>query len=190
MSTEATTAAPPASEQPHGVPGLPQDAPADVVAASQGETGEVRSEKSALDWLLGATTRLEHDIPVKYETPDGMVELTFRIQQMDGTRLDALEEEHRNGDGPFAKLDTLSYNAAVVAEATMYVADEHRKATIKEIVGEHPAGAVGGLRTRFKYQPGILAGIEREVRTLAAYSNDRVGSAQRALVAAVGNSSS
>ncbi|HEX7088730.1 MAG TPA: hypothetical protein VF192_01260 [Longimicrobiales bacterium] len=175
----------------HGVPGLPQDAPPSVIEASQGNTKAIVEEKSALDWLLGATTRLEHDVPFKFETPDGLKDMSAHIHQVDGARLEALEEEHRIGDGPFSKLNVLQYNAAVFNEAVEYVTDETgRKVTVPELVGNHPAGAVAGIATRFKYQPGILQGIEREVRQLAAYSSDRVGSAQRSLVAAVGNSSS
>lgn len=181
------------SEPRPEVPGIPPDAPESIVAASQGATKEIASEKDALDWLLGATTRLEHDVPVKFETTDGLVELVFHIQQLDGMRLEQIEEEHRNGDGPFAKLDTLAYNAHVVSEATLYIASESgRRIEPKSeaFIAGHPMGAIGAMQGRFKYQPGILAGVEAEIRKLAAYSNDRVGSAQRSLVAAAGNSSS
>ena len=176
----------------HGVPGLPDDAPPAIVAASQGdrEGAAMEGERSALDWLLGGTQALEHDVPVEYETPSGMVKLVFRIKQLDGAVLNAIDAQHR-GEGPFGKLNTIEYNAHVASEATVYIADETGKKVgpkTEDFIGGHPEGAIGAMRTRFKYQPGILAGIEAEVRKLGAYSPDRVGAASRAIVAAAGNS--
>lgn len=170
--------------------GLPPDAPDAIIAAANGGSVTAGEERGALDWLLGKTQRLQYTIPVDYETPGGMMKLQVRIQQMDDRRLNELDSENRDGDGPFAKLDTTGFNVAVCAEAMLWVEDEGgRRVEVAspEWIGAAPTPLIA-MEARFKYQPGILAGIVEEVKRTSGYSTNRVGSAQRVLVSAVGGS--
>jgi hypothetical protein len=169
---------------------LPEDAPPALRSAANNATDEItaQEEKSALDWLLGATTRLTYTVPVEYETPTGLQTLRFQLQQMDAKRIETIDTENRKGEGPFAKLDTSAFNAQVVAEATIHIEDESGRKVApesEEFRGQAPSPALA-MGARFKYQPGVLEGVAEEIRKSAGYGGDRVGSAQRVMVDAVG----
>lgn len=174
----------PVTPEQHREAHLPADAPREVRQAALGKELDPADESSALDWFLGATQRLEYDVPVQWETPKGMKTLIFHLRQVDGDRLQELDEENRTGDGPFAKLDTMGFNAAAAAEATLYLSDDTgRKVPVdsQEFLGGVPSPATA-MRARFKTQPGILETLAERIRAKAGYSADRVGGAQRALV--------
>lgn len=180
MASNTTTA----DKSPDGPADLPSDAPAAVRDLAQGKEVDAKAEDEVLAFLLGPTQALEYDVTVQYETPTGLRPLTFHLRQMDGDRLDQIDSEHRAGDGPFAKLDTLGFNCAVVAEATIYIAGETGKRvdpSSAEFRGGVPSTELA-LRARFKKQSGLLEGIVEQVRQKAGYASDRVGTAQRSLV--------
>lgn len=144
-------------------------------------------ERGALDWFLGATQALEVDVPVEYDTPAGLKKLIFRIKQVDGDTLDTIDSRNRKGDGPFAKLDTITHAAEVVTEATVYVQDAEtgKKVDVRssEFMGGIPSPALA-MQVRFKMQPGVLQALEQRIQELAGYAGDRVGAANRSLVEA------
>lgn len=149
-----------------------------------------KEERSALDFLLGPTKAQEFDVPVKIATSEGDKELTFRIRQLDGDRFEELEKEHRDGEGPFSRLNRMAYSVAIVAEATLFIADatgDKVDLSSERFIGKHPLGIVGALKTRFKYSPGIFPELSAQVESVSGYGNDRVGTASRAVVDAVGN---
>lgn len=159
--------------------------PPELERAAAGEATRA-DEQGALDWLLGATTALEYDLPVDYDTPAGMKKLIFRIRQLDTGVIDAVDEENRKGDGPFSKLDVPAFNAALVTKATVYIMDEAGEKvapTDARFLGGVPAPHLA-MALRFKNQGGLLEGIADQVRRVSGYSNDRVGTAQRAVVSA------
>lgn len=181
-----------AEQNPQETPkpsGLPDGAPSAVVRAAEpgGNIDELTGgeEKSALDWLLGATQALEYNVPVEYDTPAGRKKLLFHIRQQDPGALETLDAEHRKGDGPFARLDTAAFNAALIAKATVYIKDGETGVQVEpnseRFRGGVPDPALA-VATRFKYQGGILEGIAEEIRRVSGYSPDRVGTAQRAVV--------
>lgn len=166
------------------VAALPADAPPEVRKAAAGKTLDVEEEQGALDWFLGPTRRLEYDVTVQWETPRGMRPLTFHMHQVDGDRLQEIDEANRQGDGPFSKLDTQGFNAEAVVEACMYFTDQTGrkvKPTEEAFTGGMP-NPVLAMRTRFKTQPGILEHLAERIREKAAFSADRVGGAQRSVV--------
>lgn len=189
MEPAATATAEQPPEQPvtpeqHRAAALPADAPQTVRDAALGKELDPADESGALDWFLGATTRLEYDVTVQWETPKGMKPLVFHLRQVDGDRLQELDEENRTGDGPFAKLDTMGFNASVAAEACMYLTDDSGvRVAVNEsrFLGGAPSPVIA-MRGRFKTQPGILETLAERIRSKAGYSPDRVGGAQRALV--------
>lgn len=176
-------------EQKSGATGPPsppeEDGKAALDRAAAGETIDGAEERSALDWLLGATRVLEYDVPVDYETPDGMKKLTFHIRQLDPDKIDEIENNNRKGDGPFARVDRYGFNVDLAAEATLYFTDESgRKVepTSEEFRGGMPGGTAQALRVRFKGQGGIFAALSDEIQSVSGFSPDRVGTAQRVLV--------
>lgn len=166
------------------VAALPADAPPQVKKAAAGQTLDVEEEEGALDWFLGPTQRLEYDVTVQWETPKGFRPLTFHMRQVDGDKLQEIDESNRQGDGPFSKLDTQGFNAEAVVEACVYFSDvtgRKIKPTDEAFTGGMP-NPVLAMRTRFKTQPGILEHLAERIREKAAFSADRVGGAQRSLV--------
>lgn len=170
--------------------GLPEETPGSVVRAATGEKVDAKGEESALDFFLGATYRPEYTVKVEFETSAGMRPLTFRLWALDDRELQRIDAAHRkDADSPFAKLDATGFNAEMVSKATKYITDGARRIApdSEEFVGQIP-DPVAAMELRFKYQPGLLEGLAEEIRKLSGYSRDRVGSAQRALVDAAGNS--
>lgn len=164
---------------------LPPDAPDGLRKAAEGGADRmtVGEERDALDFLLGATKPVEYDVPVKYDTSAGRKELTFRIRQLDGKVILKLEDSHKKGTGPFAELDDIAFNAALVAEATVFLTDASgREVDPKghEFIGDLGFGPAEAMEVRFKFQPGILDGVAGQIRSISGYSPDRVGAAERA----------
>lgn len=183
MTTEAPTTSP---SQPSAEDDAPAVLPPEVVKAAEGGTLSAREEMDALDFLLGATKPLEFDVPVLYDTPAGRKTLRFRIRQLDGATIEAVDVANRKGDGPFAKLDVQTFNAELVTEATRYIQSESgRQVEVRsqEFLGGVPSPPLA-MALRFKYQPGILDGLAEKIREVSAYSPDRIGTAQRVLVEA------
>lgn len=176
-----------AGDPPPPSDSLPDGSPEGLKKVADGEDASkltVGEERGALDWVLGATKPVEYDVPVKFDTPDGTKELTFHIRQLDGKKIIGLEDEHRKGSGPFAELDDIAFNAALAAEATVYLTDPTgRKVAPNEpdfIAGLDFGGPAEAMRIRFKYQPGLLDGIAGQIRSVSGYAPDRVGEASRA----------
>lgn len=190
-------------ERQHGVPdGAPQavrDAAAgrslDGTSGHPDDDREVgdRAESGALDFLAGSedVEPIEYDSTVQVETPSGLKPVRFHFRQLDGDRITSLEREHSTGAGPFAQLDDLRFNAALVTEATDYMVDGVTKKKFtpgdREWVGKWMDPKIA-MEKKFAKQPGILAGLVDEIRKAGGYTSDRVGSAERALVNAAGNS--
>lgn len=176
--------------RPSGEPTRPSDAlppetPEGLRKAADGEAGEmtVREEKGALDYLLGATKPVEYDVPVKYDTPAGVKELTFHIRQLDGKAIIKMEDKHRKGSGPFAELDDIMFNAEIVAAATLWLTDTSGRQVdprSPDFIGELGFGPAEAMELRFKFQPGVLDGLAGQIRSISGYAPDRVGTAEQA----------
>lgn len=180
------------SERKDPAAGLPDGAPKGLEEAARGHEVDGKAESEALNFLLGATTPLLYDVPVKFDTPAGQKELVIVVQQLDGDRILALEKENRKGDGPFAELDDIACNAALVAEACVAIVD---KASDEEVdpksdrfVGGAPGGVAMAMKVRFKYQSGLLDGVAGQIRSVSGYNPTRVESASRSIRDAVGGS--
>lgn len=175
---------------PPPAPELPEDVPPALRTAAQNGEIDGQGETDALDYLLGATKRPEYTLTFQYETPAGRLErLIFRFRGMDARRIEEIDVENRQGDGPFAKLDQTGFNAQVAHEAVFAILNPktNREVTAEEFIGDAPTPQLG-WEMRFKYQPGILDGLVAQIREKAGFNADRVGNASRALVEAAGNS--
>jgi hypothetical protein len=179
-------------QPPKRVPGIGEDAPEGLVRAAQGEDLNGAEERSALSYLLGATKRPSARVPIDFWTEQGMVQMYVVLKAVDGRRLEQIDAENRRGDGPFAKLDKTGFNVGVLMEAIERFENTDGSAQVKltdeEFVGGIPGGPAIALETRFKYQPGLLDSLVEKVNELSAFTQDRVGGAQRVLVDAAGNS--
>lgn len=181
----------PSDEELAARAGLPDDAPAGLSRASLGGDVSDREEKDALDWLIAGTRRAEKTYPVKITTPEGLQTIYVHMHAVDGTREEEIDAECRDGDGPFARLSTTQFNAALVAEACEWIAGENGKKMrpdSEEFTAGHPGGAAVALQNRFKYEPGIVEALAGRVRELSGRGGDRVGAGTRAMVNSVGNS--
>lgn len=173
--------------------GLPDDAPDAMLRAAQDAEVTVGEEKDALDWLLAGVRRASKTYPVKITTPEGLQTLYVHLHAVDGEREEEIDAECREGEGPFAKLNTTQFNAALVAEACEWVAGEKGKQMTpdsEEFTAGHPGGPAVALQNRFKFEPGIMEALAGRVRELSGRGGDRVGAGARTMVNAVGNSSS
>lgn len=173
--------------------GLPDGAPDALADAARGGEVDAQGESEALDFLLGRTQPLLFDVPVKFDTPGGQKSLVFVVRQLDGARLLELEKEHRKGDGPFAELDDVAFNAAVVSEATVAITDPRVEGAEIDpksdaFVGGAPGGPAMAMQVRFKYQSGLLDGVAGQIRSVSGYNPTRVESANRSIRDAAGNS--
>jgi hypothetical protein len=193
MATEAPPTPPgsPAKKdsEKHDPAGILAGAPDGLEGAAKDADGVGPKEESeALDFLLGATQALRYDVPVTYDTPKGSKKLCFVIEQIDGKRIIELEKEYRNGTGPFAEVDDIGLNAAIVYEAAIKIVEgsssDDEKAPAIEVASEQFRGGIpsgpDAMQIRFKYQPGLLDGIAGEIRRVSGYATDRVGQAERA----------
>lgn len=165
-------------------------------AAMGAELDEVE-ERAGLDWLLGDPPPTVHEVTVQYETPTGLVPITFVLNQVDARKLDAIERRHLNQST--GVLDKFSVDTEVVAEATRYLIDstgrkvELTSEEFRTVKQRMPDGEVTSvvlasgpmaLERRFKMQLGLLGGVAMEVRRAAGFDPERVGKAQRRLVEA------
>jgi hypothetical protein len=172
------------NEPPQASDDLPPGAPQVVKDLANGKMTDAAGEVDGLEWLLGKSAPVPFKVPVDYETPQGRVKLVFHMHQLDAKRLDQIDAENRAGDGPFAKLDTLAFNAAVAVEATdKIVSSSGREVSPRseEFRGGLPSPELA-MQLRFKFQPGLLEGLAEQVRQMAGMSSDRVGTAQRVVV--------
>jgi hypothetical protein len=173
--------------------GLPDGAPDALLAAARDEEVNGKGESEALDFLLGRTQPLLFDVPVKYDTPTGQKKIVFVVRQVDGERLLELEKEHRKGDGPFAELNDVAFNAAVVSEACVVIEDPSVEGAeidpkTEQFIGNAPGGPAMAMQLRFKYQAGLLDGVAGQIRSVSGYNPTRVESANRSIRDAAGNS--
>ena len=167
--------------------GLAADAPIELIEAAEAKIekddpeGDAKEAK-VLDFLLGPTKALEFDVETWVDTDAGREKLVFHIVQLDDTKLDELEKEHTTIEGFARTVDRLQLNAAIAAEATLYLEDSKGRQVdpkSKEFRGPIPDTA-DAMRGRFRFQPGILTGIAEEVRGAAGLLSNRVGEAQQA----------
>lgn len=183
----------PSARKPDPAEGLPEGAPPALADAARGGEVDGQGESDALDFLLGRTQPILFDVPVKFDTPAGQKKLVFVVRQLDGERILELEKEHRKGDGPFAELNDVEFNAALVAEACVAIVDpsvEGAEVDPKSdrFVGGAPGGPAMAMQVRFKYQSGLLDGVSGQIRSVSGYNPTRVESANRSIRDAAGNS--
>lgn len=178
--------------------GLPEDAPPAIRAAADGDTSDVTvgGEKDGIYWLLQPARAMHWECRVDYDTPEGIRPLRWGIRSLDGKRIDDIEQRNSTGEGPFAKVNQLTTNAELVAEASTIVRDSgsgrkidlHSEEFRTTPAGDVLASTAEALRLRMHFQSGLLAYLAEEVRRISGWSPDRVGQAQRVLVDAAGNS--
>jgi hypothetical protein len=160
--------------------------------AAQGHKLDRDDEKSVLDYLVGATHRPESYVDVQLDTKGGRKRLRVHLRSLDERKMDEIDRAHRTGDPPFQQLDMAAFNAAMVAEACTAFEDPETGGRVNpntpDFIGQAPNLEVA-MEARFRFQPGLLSSLAEEVRRLSAYSPDRVGSSQRMIQTAVGNSS-
>jgi hypothetical protein len=175
-----------------------------VEAYARGHEGLTEeNERDALDFLLAPKPPRLYDVKVTYDTEDGLRELVFVIRGMDGRMIDRIEQSHVSE--ATGRLDVISANCHLVAEATAFLSgrpghevkiDSAEFLTIRRPNPDNPEGyeetalasPVDALEARFKTQLGLIAGVSSEVRRVSGYDPERVGTAKRRLVNAVGNS--
>lgn len=191
---EAGTERTPELDPEAAVAGMPEDAPEELHKAAAGRPVSEAGERKALKWLLGATRAPEYDVPVEFDTPDGMAELTFHVRSVDGRRIIALENEHTADDaGPFGRLDDIAFNAALVAEGTLYIEDgsgARVEPDSEEFRGAPDIPPALAVEKRFKYQDGLLSGVAGEIRRLGGWSPERVKRARRSIASSAGEPAS
>lgn len=174
-------------------PGGLEGAPDDLELAAGGKDVGDAGEKRVLDYLLGKTFRPKHFVDIKLETEAGLLPLRVFLRALDETKFDEIDAANREGEGPFSKLDVGGFNAGVLAEAIESFGDPNDpegprvKPDDAEFRGQVP-NVETAIAGRFKYQPGLTNGLVDEVRKISAYAPDRVGTAQRIIQSAVGNS--
>jgi hypothetical protein len=164
---------------------LPEDAPQPVRDLADDKSTDVAGERTALDWLLGATIPLPYTVKVDYDTPAGLKTLVFGMHQVDDGVLQRLDTENRLGDPPFQKLDVGGFNSAAVAEACDYILDLDTGRRIDPKSPEFRGGVPStpmAFRIRFKNQPGLLEQLTERIREKAGFGSERVGAAQRSVV--------
>lgn len=171
-----------------GVEGLPPDAPEAAVRAAQGVDLSPEDDRDAADWLCAPQRAHRFRVRTEFETDAGTMPLTFVIKQIDSKRIDEIEK--RNMDSASGTINRIVANAEIVAEACELLegAKGHKvDPKSEEFRAGVPSTAVA-FEQRFFYQAGVLSGVAGEVRRVAGWSPDRVGTAQRVLVEAASNS--
>jgi hypothetical protein len=158
-------------------------------------------ERDALDFLLAPKPARLYNVPTEYETERGTMRLLFVIRGMDGRRIDSIEQA--NVSDSTGKLDATTAACQLVAEGTAWLegrpghqvrmdSDEFLSLRVPDGEGgmkvTRLASPADALEARFKTQLGLVAGVARELRRIAGYDPSKVGSAQRRLADAVGNS--
>lgn len=182
---------------------LPGGAPEGLRQAAVGEdlpegSDGAKLEAGALDFMCGDSPPVSFKVDATVQAKDGPRKLTFHMHQLDGSRLDELEKEHRReDDGPlFGTIDVFALNCAIIAEATDFMVEPTgRKVEVGDpaFIGSAVAPRYAFERA-FKRQPGIANMISAEVRRMAGSQEDlvsrakRTGAADQPMTAAVGNS--
>jgi hypothetical protein len=166
--------------------------------AAQGAELNAEEEKSALDWLLGTPAPIVHTIPVEFETPKGMVKLTFISRRIDPRKIDQIEL--RNVQQSTGRIDRITADAEIIAEScdeltdasgrrTKISSDEFctvrmRNRDTDQIEPVKLASPATALERRFVGQEGLLTLVSAEIRRLGGYDPQRLGTSQRRLVEA------
>lgn len=169
-----------------------------VEHAAMGAVLDEEEERDALDWMLGDAPPINYDVTVQWETPQGRKPLTFVIRQMDGRKIDSIEQSHLNRQT--GVLDKFASDAEIVAEATLFLTTpagkqvDVRSATYRtvkirdretgEMREQELASTPAALLFRFRKQLGLLAGVANQVKRTAGWDPERVSDAQRRLVEA------
>lgn len=175
----------------------------EAATAPPGKDGKpevsAETERTALDWLLQPPRRLEYRVPVKFDTPDGEMELRFIIRSLTGRQLREIERRNaKDGNlGPLAELDDQRVAAETVAAALVKIEDPSTGKSVdprgeefmRDEQGHRIPDPADVLAARFAFQSGVLSNLASEVRRISGWSTDRVGTAQRVMVDAVGSSS-
>lgn len=154
-------------------------------------------ERDALDFLLAPKPPRLYGIAVDYDTEAGVRKLTFVVRGMDGRRLDAIEQAHISETT--GKLDVISAECQLVAEACVWLedasgrrvepkSDEFLTIQVPDKEPQKLASPAMAIEARFRTQLGLVAGVATQIRRVSGYDPSRVGSAQRRLADAVGNS--
>lgn len=157
------------------------------------------TERTALDFLLSPPKRLEYKVPVSIDTEGGEKTLDLIVRSLPGQQLRDIERRNsKDGTlGPLAELDDQRIAAETVSAALVRIEDPRSGGTLdprdprfmQNSRGEKIIDPVTALAARFEFQSGILSNVASEVRRISGYSSDRVGTAQRVMVDAVGSSS-
>lgn len=158
-------------------------------------------ERNALDFLLAPKAPRLYDVVVQYETEAGSRPMTFVVRGTDGRKLDAIEMS--NVSEATGRIDQITADCQLVVESTVFLEAGGRRVELSSeefltIVkpgkdGEADeriklASPVDALEARFKTQLGLISGVSRQIRVVSGYDPARVGSANRRLVNAAGNS--
>jgi hypothetical protein len=182
----------PGDHLPAGAPeGLKEAAggPLDEGHTDEDAAGAGAKEKGALDIMLSNPSPQPFKVEAMVDTPAGLKKLTFHMHQLDGSRIEALENDHTSGVGPFATVDRAKLNAAKIAEATDKMVDENGKETTPTdpgFIGDAVAPPIAFERM-FKLQPGVAEQLTEQIDRMAGMTRDRVGMAEREMVNAVKN---
>lgn len=179
-------------QQPGSAPGGLTGAPPELERAAAGRVPSEDGERSVLDYLLGKTHRPESFVTVKLDTQDGLKDMRVYIRALHERKFEELDAANRDGDGPFSKLNRAAFDAAVVAEALIKLEDPESGSSVTadspEFLGGVPSIPLA-VEGRFRYQPGLIGQLAERVREISGYAPERVGTAQRVIKAAAGNSS-
>lgn len=176
-------------------PGLSPDAPDAIQKAADGDKISPAEERSALEYLLGPQRAPRYEAKVTFSTDAGDVELLWGLKALPGEQIIRIERRNTkvNAEDPLDSVDDLQMAAELVAEATTHIRDKSGRETrpADEDFRRRPNGElvptdVEALRQRFYFQTGILTALAAQVRRISGWGPDRVGTAQRVLVDAVG----
>lgn len=174
---------------PQSVPAAANELPNAVMKAAHGEKLSAVEERDALHFFLTAAKPPAQAVDVDYLTPDGMKKLTFIFNPLTGRKIEEIENRHRKGDGPFAKLDQQGVDAELVAEATTDIVDAVTMRGVSitsDMFLQRNASPVMALLARFQGQEGLIGNIAAVIRGVSGWSPDRVSEARSVPVVAVG----
>lgn len=162
------------------------------------------NERNALDYVLAPKAPRLYEVPVQFDTEDGLKPLMFVIRGVDGRKLDAIELECLSETT--GRVDQVTADLRIVAELGCVQLEAGGRAVkltspeFRTVQRPKPGGAedeietfehaspVEALEARFKTQLGLVSGVAARVRMISGYDPARVGSARRRLVVASGNS--
>ncbi len=165
------------------VAGAGNELPPSVDKLANGAEVTATEERDALSFFLTATGPADHWVDVEMDFEGGgMRMLRFWIRPQRGKKIEAIENRHKKGDGPFAAIDQLEADAELAAEAILKVEDPESGRSM-EITDERfmqgVASPVIALQDRFKRQEGLLGHIANRVRGVSGWNPERVSEAKR-----------